>query len=840
MKNPIERMSPGAIRILITVAMLVALAVSLFNFVDVIFIKALSNDQCGWIDRKEPGVLITQVVPDGVTGRAGIKDGDVLLKINDVELTNAAHGMNLINAVSPGDSVKYLVQRDASTFETYVVILKVVNYNFLGAFALGICFLVVGYVVAMTRPRGKVQRLAAWAGIWTLVATGYGQVLINQVADPGWKIWLLMSAFVTSRIVSPPMIILFFLYFPVRNKVLDQKWFLPLLFSVSLIVTITSVFLLPQYVFGIVVNLPAIAFVVGSVNFVIHYFKLESPSARRALRPTLIGAGIALIVSAYLVIVTRMNEFLIFTQPVLLLPAFLLMSFPISFGYSIFRYHLMDIDLIVKRSLLYGAITALIAGIYLGVVFGIGSVLGSFLGSSENQALGVIAFLIIAFAFDPIKRRVQDSIDRFFYRERYNYQRALREFSHELPRLMNLDEILSSMVNRISSTMHVEKVAVVLCGEAEGCRSVGKNIPDRLLTFGEEDGGLMGFLRRTQQPFVIASSRQGRDDYTVHDEDRRKLAEAGVMLAVPMFLGDQLVGAILAGEKLSGKVYSQEDTELLETVGNQAAIAIENARLHRSEIEKQKIQEELALARTIQQGLLPKEIPLVEGLDVAGVSLPASVVGGDYFDFLELGKNRLLVVVADVSGKGMSAALYMSKIQGMVQLAAHMYDTPHEILVNVNKRIYEGIERRSFITMILAIFDMDAKEVRICRAGHNKALIGDNGALEYLEAEGMGLGLEPGPLFEENLQEVRRPLRPGGLFFFYTDGLTETMNVEANELGEKAVYEYLLSKRELSARDIERSMITIAEEFRGSAVQNDDLTMVVVKVQKQDHSQNRS
>ena len=175
--------------------------------------------------------------------------------------------------------------------------------------------------------------------------------------------------------------------------------------------------------------------------------------------------------------------------------------------------------------------------------------------------------------------------------------------------------------------------------------------------------------------------------------------------------------------------------------------------------EQERIKHELDIARRIQEGLLPKKNPSLKGLDVAGISIPAMSVGGDYFDYIQLGPKKLLVVVADVSGKGMSAALYMSKIQGMVQLAAHMYKTPKEMLIQINRRIFEGIERKSFITMILAMFDLQKNEVRICRAGHNKALIGVNGKLEFLSAHGIGLGLERGKFLKKNFRKFGSQLR---------------------------------------------------------------------------------
>jgi len=246
-------------------------------------------------------------------------------------------------------------------------------------------------------------------------------------------------------------------------------------------------------------------------------------------------------------------------------------------------------------------------------------------------------------------------------------------------------------------------------------------------------------------------------------------------------------------------------------------------------IEQQHIKEELDLARKIQQGLFPKASPEVAGLDISGVSVPALSVGGDYYDFVQLGPKKILAVVADVSGKGMSAALYMSKIQGMVQLAAHMYDTPKEMLVNINRRIFDGLDRKSFITMILALFDMKKKEVRICRAGHNKGLLSVNGKIRFLEGGGMGLGLERGPLFENTIEEIRVPIKQKSLFLFYTDGITEAMNEKQQQLGEEAIVHVLKTNWLLSANNIQQGILTAVEKFRGTAEQHDDVTMVVVK-----------
>jgi sigma-B regulation protein RsbU (phosphoserine phosphatase) len=131
--------------------------------------------------------------------------------------------------------------------------------------------------------------------------------------------------------------------------------------------------------------------------------------------------------------------------------------------------------------------------------------------------------------------------------------------------------------------------------------------------------------------------------------------------------------------------------------------------------------------------------------------------------------------------------------------------------------------------MILALFDLETKEVRICRAGHNKALIGVNGTLEYLKGGGIGLGLERGPVFEQELEEVKQPLNDNSIFVFYSDGLTEAMNEGMSQFGEEAVFEIVKQKRGLGAKELQNTILKSVEDFRGPAEQNDDLTVVVVK-----------
>ena len=537
---------------------------------------------------------------------------------------------------------------------------------------------------------------------------------------------------------------------------------------------------------------------------------------------------IGIVAFVYISIISTTYPLAIFLQPYLLLPTLLFIGIPPAFGYAIFKHRLMDVTVIVRRSIIYGLITAAIAAIYLIFVFGLGNLLGLMLGETDNKLLILFAFIVIALVFDPLKKRLQDWVDRIFYQERYNYQKALLEFSRELPRQIKLEEILSSMVSRISSTMHVERVAVGLCDDAHGCHVVSKNISERCCEFGHQNGGLLQALKDMRCP--ISCALIDEDTLIVDEGDRDRIREAGIVLVVPMFLQDRLIGAINVGAKMSGKVYSQEDIDLLSTVASQAAIAIENARLHASELEKQKITEQLRLAQRIQQGLLPSRNPVVDHLDISGISIPAMTVGGDYYDYIQLPDNRLLVVVGDVSGKGISAALYMSKVQGILRFAAQVSATPREMLISTNRHLYEGMERSSFITVILALFDLNNNTVTICRGGHTHPLIGMNGDLRYMEMDGMGLGLEQGTIFDNSLQEKTWDLKKNGTILLYSDGLTEAMDANMNLFGEERVYDLVKNCPEGEAFDLQQRILDEVALHRGNAEQNDDITLVVIRV----------
>ncbi|KAB2924766.1 MAG: PP2C family protein-serine/threonine phosphatase [Bacteroidetes bacterium] len=248
--------------------------------------------------------------------------------------------------------------------------------------------------------------------------------------------------------------------------------------------------------------------------------------------------------------------------------------------------------------------------------------------------------------------------------------------------------------------------------------------------------------------------------------------------------------------------------------------------------ERERMAKELEIARTVQMSLLPKENPRIDGYDIAGACLPAFEVGGDYYDFVTLGGNRLGIAIGDVSGKGVPAAIYMTLTKGILQSHAEENVSPKTVLSKVNRLMYRTIERNSFVSMFYAVLDVTSGTVRYARAGHNPVILAGlrDEQREFLTPNGVALGLDEGGVFDSVLEEREYRLRSGDLLVFYTDGFTEARNAAGDDFGESRLLAAVERARGGSASSIVDAVVRETRAFIGDMPQHDDMTMVVVKV----------
>lgn len=249
--------------------------------------------------------------------------------------------------------------------------------------------------------------------------------------------------------------------------------------------------------------------------------------------------------------------------------------------------------------------------------------------------------------------------------------------------------------------------------------------------------------------------------------------------------------------------------------------------------ERERMAKELEIARQVQMRLLPKESPNIPGCDIAGICIPAKEVGGDYYDFIMMHERQVGIVIGDVSGKGVPAAIYMTLTKGIFQSHAEEHISPRDVLVKVNGLMYRTIERGSFVSMFYAILDVKNLTLRYSRAGHNPAIYiqRSNGHFSMLEPEGIALGLEEGAVFTQVIREQEIKLKKGDLLIFYTDGFTEAMNKHLEEYGEERLLKVIKANEEKPAKEIIEAVCRDVQSFVKDYPQHDDMTMVVVKIE---------
>ncbi|HUP40152.1 MAG TPA: SpoIIE family protein phosphatase [Vicinamibacterales bacterium] len=254
---------------------------------------------------------------------------------------------------------------------------------------------------------------------------------------------------------------------------------------------------------------------------------------------------------------------------------------------------------------------------------------------------------------------------------------------------------------------------------------------------------------------------------------------------------------------------------------------------------KRRLEQELQIARDIQMSLLPHNALNAPGMSVAALCAPAREVGGDYYDFLPLADGRVGMLIADVSGKGTSAALYMAELKGLMLSLSRIHTSPRALLIEANDIIKHHLDSRSFITMTYVVIDRAAGTLTCARAGHTpfmRIAAGDPGArcLDVFAPDGMvlGLNLDRGERFERCLEELTLPIAAGDLFFFFTDGLSEAMAADGSSFGEDRLGTVLAAHADLAPEALRDQLMGDVAAFVHGQPQHDDITMVILKIER--------
>jgi sigma-B regulation protein RsbU (phosphoserine phosphatase) len=305
------------------------------------------------------------------------------------------------------------------------------------------------------------------------------------------------------------------------------------------------------------------------------------------------------------------------------------------------------------------------------------------------------------------------------------------------------------------------------------------------------------------------------------------LDEKGVALLLPLVARTDMEGFIAIGSKTDGEDFTTTELELLHSLSGQIALTAENNILIEDKLEKERLMEQLSLARSIQEGLLPEEIPHRPGLELAARIRFCLSVAGDYYDVIDMGDGRTALAIGDVSGKGVGAALLMANLQASLRTILRTDLTLPEMVTRINTLLYSTIPQGMFITFFLAVYDPGKRELRYVDAGHNPPLIlrRSSCSVEILAEGGLLLGITRDTEYAEGILEVAE----GDLLFLYTDGVSEAMDENGEEFGEKRIAafmeEHCASSLEAMVSGLESEIL----EYRGTESFDDDFTVLSVR-----------
>lgn len=325
--------------------------------------------------------------------------------------------------------------------------------------------------------------------------------------------------------------------------------------------------------------------------------------------------------------------------------------------------------------------------------------------------------------------------------------------------------------------------------------------------------------------------RWARESRPEHVAEIETLAATGVHVAVPLRAKNEILGVLLLGPPAGRERYTTAERQVLSNSAEVLALMLENARLIDREVEQEALRRDLAMAAEVQKLLLPPQPPQGKAATFAAFTLPARTVGGDYYDFLDLGDERIGIAVADVSGKGIPAALLMSVVQASLRVISTERNlTPSQLASKMNGFLYQSTGTNRYATFFYAQIDDEGRRLRYVNAGHNPPyLLRQEGtALHIVElrAGGTVLGLFPEVAYED----AQTDLHPGDVVVAFTDGLIDAVNGEGEDFGEERLKDVLRGTMGTPADEIATRLASAVREWIGDAEQHDDVTFVVVAI----------
>ncbi len=848
--------------LLLTLAVLFAVSLVDYTAVWLYYAGWSAPVQIGIESKSElaPHLTLKRVVPGGPADRAGLRIEDRILTVNGYP----QHVIALAPALArgkPGDVVSMVVQRpgvkdpftvqvtlgaasprDAPTFAQSIAIRLLDCYP--------VPFLVVGLLVLFLRLEDRNAWLLAllFAGFITAAPLAH----LEGVLSPPLRRFML-SYMIAMYGPLPAIFYIFFATFPSPSPI-DRKlpWLKWVLLVIALTVSLplaaialvtgsslTAVQIVnwigervtfgPSLVYGLSLGYAFGGPLLGLVSLVWNSLKAPTRNDRRKTQVMVWGTVAGYAPVGIVTGIAQLQHKNYYESPfwMMVLPIIALFLIPLSFAYAVVKHRVLEIPVLIKRSARYFLVQRgfvlliLLLGIAVTLMFA--HALGLYfprhqsVGVPMGAGLGVILVLVGTQVQSKVTRR----LDRAFFRSAYDTRQILLDLAAKTRTAASRDDLAKLLRHEINEALHPSSI-VIYARDASGHLVTSDNVPAEVRSL----------------PLNLPIFRELQE--RAHSWDVLALSGGGPALSIlqPLqpeclvpILGreGELLGLAVLGPRLSEEPYSGEDKRLLDLVANQAGTALENIGMAEKMAERleaeRRVEQEMDIARQVQSKLLPQKSPALQTLDYAGTCIQARAVGGDYYDFLDLGEGRVGFVLADVAGKGISAALLMANLQAHLRSqSALVAKDLSSTLQSVNRLFYEATEPNKYATLFLGVYDDATRRLRYANCGHNPPVLLRPDRVELLTSTATVLGLFE--TWECDIAEIC--LHPEDTLAICTDGVLEAANPAGEEFGEDGLVATLRSNAQLPASALLEAVVA-AVKLYAPGEQADDLTLLIAR-----------
>jgi len=594
----------------------------------------------------------------------------------------------------------------------------------------------------------------------------------------------------------------------------------PLRMVVNLILSATSIFYEFHVHFFALINL---IYVVAAIYIMYRgYQNLTTPRTKKQVG--LVLWGIRVSVGLYAIAFLLPKLFPIKTSDTIIY-FFTILALLIGSGsiaWSIIKYQFLDISLRISRGFLFSICSGLLLGVYFIIYYQLKKIIPALLGF-DLPVIEVLFIILVVVFFQPTLDAIESLLNKLFGKDKLDYQNVLQTLSHDILTIMELDKLKEKITTTLTESMMLENVHIIN-ENTEGNYEVECLLDEDLHKFiFFKNGDFINFMRNVEAPI-------GFDEISaqVSDEDEIEfLNKLNCYLLIPLSHRGDLNGILCLGNKLTRTSFSAEDATLLNVLSDQIAIALENIELYEEKLVKQRIEEEISVAREIQQMLLPNHLPKGKNFEISAMNIPSKEVGGDYYDFVQFDERRIGIAIGDIAGKGIPGAILMSNLQAAFRASAWQYREPVKVMNKINNQIARTTSSEKYATFFYGIFDTYKLTFTFTNAGHNFPIIKKvTGEHFFLREGGLIIGVQPDYKYQSNTVK----LKSGDTIVFYTDGITEAFNLDVEEFGEQQLINIVLNYPFRTAEELRNHIYEEMMQFTEGTAQYDDLTLIVLRI----------